>query len=148
MKKIIITLSILFSLNLIGGEVGNEAILYRIQKEKTDKEIGVYVERVFNRRYSILSKTYLNSNELKELYQLVKKAEATEDSEDSFCGHDPGFALIVYKKNSIIYEGSYCFKCLTIGEPTKSRRWGTKDMKRGSDTEKVKEYLLKKTEKK
>ena len=114
---IVVFFTVLFSAS--AAEVQGTAIVYRLTRGVHDDAIGDYVERVFNDRYSILKKRNIDPQGLVKFRNALKPIISTEPS-DNFCGHDPGFAITIFRRDKVVYEASYCFKCQTVGKATES----------------------------
>jgi hypothetical protein len=115
----ILVLGMICTSHVYAGDVPLDGIAYKLIRGSVTNAVGIYVERVFHDRYSILEIKHLTDSDIRELQEFLKPVESL-DLSDNFCGHDPGFAVTVFRRNKLVYEASYCFKCDTIGKGTKS----------------------------
>ena len=142
MKKTAVMCLVLgFALSGVADEGERSAIVYRIVSGKHADAIGVYVERVFNQEYSILKKRKLSAEEMATFKEKIRPILSSDPS-DNLCGHDPGFAIEMFRGEEIYYEASFCFKCDTIGKARKGG-WARLAMAGAAeDKDQAKLYLL------
>jgi hypothetical protein len=107
-------------------------VAYRLQQGRAPAEVAAYVDRVSGQQYAIVEVIQLTPDQMTSLQRHLRSVSTTSES-DNFCGHEPGFAVVLSRGAKVVYEAGYCFKCDTIGRPRKSGSWARLAMKKAPD---------------
>lgn len=100
----VLTTFLIVSATCAGGEKKTlTGVAYRLQRGRAPAQVAVYVERVSGQRYVIVEVIQLTPDQITSLQRHLRGVSTTSES-DNFCGHDPGFAVVLSRGAYVVYE--------------------------------------------